>query len=124
MMVFIGGIVAGTGMALNKIIKFAPASPGGAVDIKLLLGIAAAGYAGADFIENAFTRLMPGLGAAPAAPQGAGAGAGAVAPAPVPPVSGAMPADAEIVGLAAALKVVAPKVNSGIWRPARSAAVT
>ena len=119
---FIAGILAGIGIGLDQIIKIAPASPGGAVDIKVLLGIAAAGYAGADFIENAFTRLMPGLGATTPASQGAGAGAGAVAPAPVPPVLGAMPADAEIVGLAAALKVAAPKVNTSTWSPALSVA--
>jgi hypothetical protein len=39
---------------------------------KTLLGIAAAGYAGADFIENAFTHVIPGMGTTvpmpPAAP--------------------------------------------------------
>src|SRR5260370_16995417 len=55
---FIAGILAGIGIGLDQIIKIAPASPGGAVDIKLLLGIAAAGYAGAAFIHNPFTRLI------------------------------------------------------------------
>src|SRR5260370_42026051 len=111
MMVFIGGIVAGTGMALNKIIKFAPASPGGAIDIKVLLGIAAAGYAGADFIENAFTRLIPGLGTTPPASQGAGAGAGAAVPAPGPPGSGALLADTQLPGPAAASEVAPPTAH-------------
>jgi predicted chitinase len=113
---FIAGVLAGVGL-------MAAATPDlktmmGNLDLKTLLGVAAAGYAGADFIENAFTRLIPGIGTTPATAPGA------VAPAPVPPPSDALPAGAEIVGLAAALKVAAPRVNINIWNPALSAAFT
>ena len=47
---------------------------------------------------------------------------GAPAPAPMPPTPGALPAGAEVVGLAAALRVAAPRVNTNIWSPALSAA--
>src|ERR1700758_4971538 len=54
---FIAGILAGLGlMAASKdLTTFHP-------DLTTLLGIAAAGYAGTDFIENAFTHLIPGMG--------------------------------------------------------------
>lgn len=53
---FIAGIVSGIGIGLGNLSKFDP------TDIKILLGIAAAGYAGTDFIENAFSSIIPGLG--------------------------------------------------------------
>ena len=109
---FIAGVLAGIGIGVDQVAKVTPDN------LKLLLGIAAAGYAGADFIENAFTRLIPGLAVTPT-PASA---AGAAAPAPPPPVSGAAPADADIVGLSAALHVAAPRVNTGIWSPALSGA--
>ena len=111
---FIAGVLAGIGIGVDQVAKVTPDN------LKLLLGIAAAGYAGADFIENAFTRLIPGLAVTPT-PASA---AGAAAPAPPPPVSGAATADADIVGLAAALHVAAPRVNTGIWSPALNGAFT
>jgi predicted chitinase len=105
---FIAGVLAGIPL-LKTLTGITPD------DITVLLGIAAAGYAGADFIENAFTRLLPGMGT-PAAGQGA-----AAAP-PAPPVPGEIPADAEIAGLSDALRTVAPKVSTTRWSPGLSAA--
>src|SRR6516162_1295131 len=74
---FIAGILAGLGlMAASKdLTTFHP-------ELSTLLGIAAAGYAGADFIENTFTHLIPGIGNPPvgAAPGGAAAPGGGAAP--------------------------------------------
>lgn len=87
---FIAGILAGLGlMAASKdLTTFHP-------ELSTLLGIAAAGYAGADFIENTFTHLIPGIGntAGGAAPGGGGGasgggaapGGGAASGTPVPP---------------------------------------
>jgi predicted chitinase len=113
---FIAGVLAGIGLvaASGTDVKSFLTT----LDFKTLLGIAAAGYAGADFIENAFTRILPGMGTTPATAPAA------AAPAPPPPSSDALPAGAEIVGLAAALKVAAPRVNTNTWSPALSAAFT
>ena len=54
---FIAGILAGLAI-FDQIAK--------GVDIKILLGIAAAGYAGVDFIENTFSKLVPNIGGPPA----------------------------------------------------------
>jgi predicted chitinase len=111
---FIAGVLAGLGLDIATF---------NAADTKVLLGIAAAGYAGADFIENTFTRLLPGLGTAPsppAAPTPAPASA-RVAPAPAPPAADS-DAGGGIVGLAEALKVAAPKLNTTVWTPPLSAA--
>jgi hypothetical protein len=53
----IAGILAGLALmaTADNLATFHP-------DLKTLLGIAAAGYAGTDFIENAFTHLIPGIG--------------------------------------------------------------
>jgi predicted chitinase len=112
---FIAGVLAGIGlMAASTDLK----TMMGTLDLKTLLGVAAAGYAGADFIENAFTRLIPGMGTTPATAPGA------PAPAPPPPTPDTLPSGAEIIGLAAALKTTAPRVNTNIWSPALSAAFT
>jgi len=110
---FIAGVLAGIGIGLDQVISVSPTS------IKVLLGIAAAGYAGADFIENAFTRLIPGVGGQ----QQPATGGAPAAPAPPPQPVGA-PAGTEIAGLAAALRAVAPRVNTSVWSPALSAAFT
>jgi esterase/lipase superfamily enzyme/predicted chitinase len=110
---FIVGILAGLGLmaAANRLTNFYP-------DFSTLLGIAAAGYAGTDFIENAFTRILPGIGAAPRTTPPA------AEPAPVPPTSDTLSAGVQIIGLAAALKTTAPRVNTNTWGPALSAAFT
>src|SRR5215472_12730120 len=50
---FTAGILAGLAIGLEKFAKIDPNDP------KSLLAIIAAGYAGTDFIENAFTNLYP-----------------------------------------------------------------
>jgi hypothetical protein len=52
---FIAGVVAG--LALNWDVVTGALASG--IDIKTLLGIVAAGYAGADFIENSFSNIIP-----------------------------------------------------------------
>jgi hypothetical protein len=59
---FIAGILAGIIVGLDQI------DATKLTDIKLLLGIAGSGYAGADFIENAFGTVIPGLGSQPSTP--------------------------------------------------------
>jgi len=119
---FIPGVLAGIGVGLDNIINIKPTAPGNTIDIKVLLGLAAAGYAGADFIENAFTRLIPGIGGQQ---QQQTAGSATAAPAPPPPPQPAgSPAGAEITGLGAALHTVTPRVNTSVWSPALSAAFT
>src|SRR5690242_15550599 len=49
---FIAGVIAGLALGLDTL---ATAD----TNMKLLLGIAAAGYAGTDFIEGAFAQLVP-----------------------------------------------------------------
>jgi predicted chitinase len=65
---FIAGVLAGLTIGLTNILKV------NVGDMKVLLGIAAAGYAGTDFIENSFSIVIPGT-TAPPPPQ----------PAPAPP---------------------------------------
>jgi putative chitinase len=51
---FIAGVIAGLSLGLSKLLK----TPD---DMQLLLGIAAAGYAGTDFVEAFSSRLSGGL---------------------------------------------------------------
>jgi predicted chitinase len=111
---FIAGILAGIAAGLDKVAGVT------VENYQLLLGIVAAGYAGADFIETAFTRLIPGL-----TPTGGAAPAPAPSPSPpAVPVSASPVGSSQIVGLAAALSVTAPRVNTSIWAPALSTAFT
>jgi predicted chitinase len=64
---FIAGIVAGLVVGVQKLVTIDPS------DMKVLLGIAASGYAGADFIENSLSIVIPA--ANPPAGQGPGAAA-------------------------------------------------
>jgi hypothetical protein len=50
---FIAGVLAGLAVGLTNLIKI------NLSDLKVLLGIAAAGYAGADFIENTMSIVIP-----------------------------------------------------------------
>jgi hypothetical protein len=50
---FIAGVLAGLVIGVKDLLKIDPG------DMKVLLGIAASGYAGADFIENAFSIFIP-----------------------------------------------------------------
>ena len=60
---FVAGIVAGLVIGLSNLTKINLA------DMKVLLGIAASGYAGADFIENAFSIIIPNAQTAPLKPS-------------------------------------------------------
>ena len=51
---FIAGILAGIALDLETIITVDPSN------WKLMLGIAASGYVGADFIENTMSVVIPG----------------------------------------------------------------
>ena len=53
---FIAGDLAGVGIGLDRLQHF------DAGNIHILVGIAAAGYAGVDFIENSFAGMMPFAG--------------------------------------------------------------
>jgi putative chitinase len=58
---FIAGVVAGLAM-YNQIFAVDCAKTCDPMDLKTLLGLAGAGYVGADFIENAARTLIPGVG--------------------------------------------------------------
>jgi predicted chitinase len=58
---FIAGVLAGLAIGLSSLLKLDPDN------IKVLLGIAISGYAGADFIENSLSIVIPGGGGAAAA---------------------------------------------------------
>ena len=58
---FVAGVLAGFAMSLPAVIV------DGAIQIKILLGIAAAGYAGTDFIENSLSIFIPNKPAGTAA---------------------------------------------------------
>ncbi len=60
---FIAGALAGVLIGLDKLMHF------NADNINVLAGIAAAGYAGVDFIENAFFHIVPYPGAALSLPK-------------------------------------------------------
>jgi predicted chitinase len=124
---FTAGLLAGFTIGLEKFAKIDPNNP------QLLLAIVAAGYAGTDFIENAFTNLVPRISKRPQVH----AGDEALHPAnkapskrdlrtePVHPSSreGAVHRFGQTVGnadLSAALRVVAPRVDTDIWVPALS----
>ena len=104
---FIAGVLAGIALNLQNIVTVDPGN------WKLLLGIAGSGYIGADFIENAMSVVIPSArSGAPKAP----------APPPVPrrpPVVAPVPESGEgASALAAAMKIVCPEANAGLWVPA------
>lgn len=102
---FIAGVVAGFALGLQNFLQVDLSDP------KILLGIAAAGYAGADFIENSLSIVIPATGSQTVLPQQTDYRATfstlpLPSPAPTPDPSAA---------LKAGLSVVAPKVNQSIW---------
>jgi predicted chitinase len=138
---FIAGVLAGLGLGVETLNAAGPINP------KILLGIIVAGYAGTDFIENAFARIIPGLASSPAAgpnpPLTVATNAADiqalitnvntlsntvsalsnVLPRPGPLVPAiAADAPAPLVNLAPAFNIVAPAVKSAIWVPALAAA--
>lgn len=122
---FTAGILAGLAIGLEKFAKIDPNDP------KLLLAIIAAGYAGTDFIENAFTNLVPKIRTPPQVPTGdevshpANRGPSKRYLKSIPPSSREteVPSYVQTIDnadLRAALKVVAPRVTLNIWVPALS----
>jgi predicted chitinase len=128
---FIAGIVAGFAMSLDPHAEV--------TDSKTLLALVAAGYAGADFIENAFSKALPGVaGAQPrAAAANGGPGAANAAPKPLTPAAPNAPAApqappapppgdtggvTQFPTLEAALRTVAPHASETTWLPGLTAA--
>jgi predicted chitinase len=124
---FIAGVLAGLAVGLGSFVKINTG------DIKVLLGIAVAGYAGADFIENSLSIVLPSTAKA-VDPNVRGLGdrvsklttavssiqarlsSSAAAPIAAAPSPGLLP------GLVAAFKTCAHLVNTDVWVPALSAA--
>jgi predicted chitinase len=139
---FIAGVLAGLAIGLSNFVKINLA------DVKVLLGVAAAGYAGADFIENTLSIVIPAAGKAPESKQSrpdatASGGPNAeasgdrggkpIAPltsaqvgarGAIGPMAAAVPSPDVIPGLAAAFASCAHLVETDLWVPALSAAFT
>jgi predicted chitinase len=123
---FIAGVLAGLAVGLGSFVKISTD------DIKVLLGIAVAGYAGADFIENTLSIVLPGTAKTPArnvqAPGGEVSKVPAVSSIPkIPTPSAAAPRAAALSpdllpGLSPAFKSCAHFVDTDVWVPALSAA--
>ncbi|BCG73357.1 hypothetical protein MesoLj113a_45150 [Mesorhizobium sp. 113-1-2] len=121
---FIAGVLAGIVLGLNTLIKIDPSDP------KLLVGLAASGYAGTDFIENAFTNVIPRLSTSTGSASGQGGAQSRIAlqssarteglSTSSPVTDNATPSP--FAGLVAALKIAAPRVNTVAWGPALTAA--
>jgi hypothetical protein len=124
---FTAGILAGLAIGLGKFAKIDPNDP------KLLLAVIAAGYAGTDFIENAFTNLVPRTIMPPQLrARGESPPTATKAPPkknlirePLRPSSRegeVLPYEPTVdsANLKAALRDVAPRVNTNIWVPALS----
>lgn len=112
---FVAGVVAGLAMGLQDIIVVDPAN------WKLLLGIAASGYVGADFIENTMSLVIPGSKRAPAKREPPPVYVPPTAP-PPRPAAYAPPAHEGAKALAAAMRIVCPEANAAVWAPALVAA--
>jgi len=138
---FIAGVLAGLALGVIQ-----PSVPSGSVipDRQTLLGLIAAGYAGTDFIEATFAKLMPQPGtpdatasktpvANAAANNNPNDGANAVqaltgtvqaltshvvAMSQVQPATLQKPPGSPAVDLASALRSVLPAVNVAVWVPA------
>jgi predicted chitinase len=124
---FIAGILAGFAIGLDQIGKVNP------LNVQALLGIAAAGYAGADFIENSFSKIIPKAGGPPA-PAPAPAAEPTARPTvetastfrpPVPPavpIAPSAPVPVPTPSLVPAFKIVAAAVNTDVWAAVLTAA--
>jgi len=120
---FIAGVLAGLVAGLQNFVSINLADP------KLLIATAVSGYAGADFIENSLSIIIPGGGsnavsatggAAPAVPPNALARAPSVEVASARSVvSGPTVSVAQLAG---ALRTALPRVNGGVWGSALSTA--
>lgn len=125
---FIAGVLAGLGIGLDKFMT---------VDLghlDLLLGVAASGYVGADFIENSLSLVIPAAKPAAAADVVVAVTPASTPPVPPtpqpapppapPPVADAMSLISSIKPaidptlLTAALKIVQPGLDAASWVPA------
>ncbi len=117
---FIAGVLGGLVVGLNNFVHVDLSN------LKVFFGIAAAGYAGADFIENSMSLVITASTPAAVAPQAGAPAAPAAPPAAsnvVPPAGGATgPQPDGSASLTTALSIVAPKVRTDIWAPALTAA--
>jgi predicted chitinase len=114
---FIAGVLAGIALNLETIVTIDPAN------WKTLLGIAASGYIGADFIENAMSLVIPG-----AKPATRSATAPAEAPAPPPqapapapqaaPAAKPAPVHDGAAALSNAMSATCPEADATAWVPA------
>jgi putative chitinase len=105
---FIAGVLAGLA-AFDQIAT--------ALNFKMALGVMAAGYAGADFIENTFTGLLGslGVGRAPAQPASQPAGPQPAEPQPTTPTTG------PVTQPAAQPQKIAPRAEAPSAAPASDA---
>jgi predicted chitinase len=112
---FIAGVLGGLALGLQDVVTIDPGN------WKLLLGLAASGYVGADFIENTMSLVIPGTAAKPRPPAPPRP---IVPPPPQPPSPGPpQPASHDGAGaLAAAMGVVCPEADAAVWVPALVAA--
>jgi predicted chitinase len=126
---FVAGVLAGFGLSLPPVIV------DGVIQVKILLGVAAAGYAGTDFIENSLSIFIPNKPAA--AKPGAQPTDGSVSSlnssvqvltghvanltdtiSNLPMKLSAPPAVVDVAAeLTAAFKSSASRVNAGLWVP-------
>lgn len=130
---FIAGVLAGLAIGLSNLFNIDVGN------LKILLGIAAAGYAGADFIENTFSIIIPNANenapqaskvGVPAAPDISGVQALLVhaqalnnSVAALTSVVGGLP-PASLPSFGGALHGVAPGVNTQVWVPALTTGFT
>jgi predicted chitinase len=106
----IAGVLAGIMLGLKDLVEL------NADDLKVLIGIAGAGYVGADFVENAASLVIPASPApVPTVPISAPV---SQVPIPAVPPASISPTDQGSAMLSAALRIVCPKVNEGVWVPA------
>ncbi len=102
---FIAGVLGGLAINAGNMAGIDLSDP------KLLLGLMASGYAGTDFIENAFTNLMPQIGKAPAQPGGDAQSASAAAAAQKTAIAGsAQTQSSETVALSDKVTALSGKV--------------
>jgi predicted chitinase len=118
---FIAGVLAGVALNLETIVTIDPS------DWKTLLGIAASGYIGADFIENTMSVVIPGTKVARTGSPSSPVSAPAQVPVPPPPAAPARPPQAApasegAAALADAMRAVCPQANATLWVPTLIAA--
>jgi len=101
----VAGIIAGFGIGLASLLATLQ------TDQKVLLALAASGYAGADFIENAMTNFLPAAAIAPKQPA-AGDKAGGTSGTPDKPAATAPPTAASVRQTAQAARTLLNSMQS------------